>query len=212
MKDLNCTLIADGSSDKCLLRIIIWLLEQHFPDFQVQAQWADLRRIPNKKLVDSLDKRIAMGIELYPCEILFIHRDAETETIEKREQEIYEALGKVTKIETMPKIICVIPVRMLESWLIFDEIAIRRAADNPSGKVKLKMPPLKNLEEEPNPKNKLHNLLEEASELPRRRLEKFKVHQRVHRVAELIDDFSPLLQLPAFKRLENHIQNLNNNF
>jgi hypothetical protein len=208
MNNLTYTLITDGSSDKCLIEIITWMLERHFPDREIQSQWADLRRIQNKQLVNSLSRKIKTSIEYYPCDLLFVHRDAEKETVEKREQEIHAAVSEVESSEKIPKVICVIPIRMLEAWLTFDEQAIRRASDNPNGKIALTMPSLKSLEQEPNPKEKLHNLLKDASGLSGRRKQKFNVDERVHRVAELIDDFSPLLQLSAFKLLETKITEL----
>jgi Domain of unknown function (DUF4276) len=204
MNTLRCTLIADGSSDKCLIPVIKWLLCIHLPDYQIDCEWADLRRLPNKRMKDSLSRRIQTSVELYPCDILFVHRDAEKDSIGKRKQEIHEALAEINK-ENIRPIICVIPVRMLEAWLIFNEQAIRRAAGNPNSKKSLEFPPLNQIENQPDPKEILYKLLREASELSPRRLKKFNVYEKVHRVAELIDDFTPLKELSAFKELEQDI-------
>ena len=37
-------------------------------------------------------------------------------------------------------------------------------------------------------------------------IKKIKLEQAVHRLAELIEDFSPLRQLPAFRQLENELK------
>lgn len=100
----------------------------------------------------------------------------------------------------------VIPVRMLEAWLLFDEVAIRKAAGNPGGKCQLNLPNLRRLEEIADPKNELHSVLQQASELTGRRLKKFNVYEKIFRVADLITDFSPLRQLSAFQALETDIQ------
>ncbi|MHC5613360.1 MAG: hypothetical protein ACYTXA_20770 [Nostoc sp.] len=106
----------------------------------------------------------------------------------------------------MPPHICVIPVRMQEAWLLFDEAALRKAAGNPSGRQALQLPDICRLEQLPDPKDILYGLLCEASGLRGRRLKQFSVNERVHRLAELIDDFSPLRALSAFQLLETEIQ------
>ena len=83
MQGLRFTLVADGSSDRALLPILVWLLREHFGSTPIQPEFSDLRRLPNppKKLVERIDK----SIELYPCDLLFVHRDAERESIDKRQ-------------------------------------------------------------------------------------------------------------------------------
>jgi hypothetical protein len=207
MSNIKCTLITDGSSDKCLIPIIRWLLSIHLPDYDIDFEWADLRRLVNKSMKDSLAHRIQTSIDLYPCDLLFIHRDAEKDSIAKRKQEVDSAFAEIKDVNIMPSI-CVIPVRMLEAWLIFNEPAIRRAADNPNSKRRLDLPELKRIESQPDPKELLHRLLREASELSPQRLKKFNVHEKVHRLADLIDDFTPLRQLSAFNILEKDILGL----
>ncbi|MBD2243033.1 DUF4276 family protein [Nostoc sp. FACHB-888] len=205
MKELCYTLLSDGSSDKALMPILTWLLRTHQVECAIQSNWADLRRLPKppKKLLP----RIINSLELYPCDLLFIHRDAERESREKRITEILEALEEaVKKSVVVPPHICVIPVRMQEAWLLFDETALRKAAGNPCGRKPLHLPDIRKLEQLPDPKDILYRLLCEASELTGRRLKQFSVNERVHRLAELIDDFSPLRALSAFQLLETEIQ------
>jgi hypothetical protein len=121
--------------------------------------------------------------------------------------EITDAISQVKSVQ-VPPFVCVIPVRMQEAWLLFDEAALRRAAGNPNGHQVLDLPDVAQLEELPNPKNILHELLRQASGLSSRRVKKFSVNERVHRVAELIDDFTPLRSLPAFMILEAEIKQL----
>ena len=129
MQGLRFTLVADGSSDKALLPILVWLLREHFGRIPVQPEFADLRRLRNPP--GELSERIARSIELYPCDLLFVHRDAERESIEQRVMEIREALERCM-IDT-PPIVYVVPVRMQEAWLLIDESALRKAAGNPQG-------------------------------------------------------------------------------
>ena len=64
--------------------------------------------------------------------MLFIHRDAEREPHEKRVAEVEAALEGVELGETQP--VPVVPIRMQEAWLLFDERAIRYASGNPKGR------------------------------------------------------------------------------
>lgn len=203
MKELRYTLLSDGSSDKALLPLLTWLLRSHLVECAIQSTWADLRRLP--KPPKTLLPRIIHSLELYPCDLLFVHRDAEKEPHEKRVVEIQEAISQVKSVQ-VPPFVCVIPVRMQEAWLLFDEAALRRAAGNPNGHQVLDLPDVAKLEELPNPKNILHELLRQASGLSPRRVKRFSVNECVHRVAELIDDFTPLRSLPAFMMLEAELK------
>jgi hypothetical protein len=95
---------------------------------------------------------------------------------------------------------------MTEAWLLFDETALRRAAANPNGKHPLQLPNLTQLEDKPDPKRLLYKLLGEASELGSHRRKKLPVEERVHRVAEFIDDFASLRAMPAFQALEDELK------
>ena len=210
MKILRFALVADGPSDRALAPILVWMLRESFGRIPIQPDYADLRRLPNppKKLFE----RIAKSIELYPCDILFVHRDAEREPVEEREEEIRDALESCAV--DAPPVVCVIPVRMQEAWLLIDESAIRRAAGNPRGTHPLSLPDVKKLEDLPDPKRTLYSLLGMASGLSGRRLKRFNrdVGFRVHRVAEQIDDFGPLRMLAAFQRVERQVVALRHDF
>ena len=75
MKELRYTLRSDGSSDRALIPILDWLLRKHLNNCAIQNQWADLRSIPRSK-VNTLLEEIKLSVELYRCDLLFIHRDA----------------------------------------------------------------------------------------------------------------------------------------
>ena len=209
MRELAYTLLGDGSSDEVLLRPIGWLLERHLAqDIATRAQWADLRSSRTKP--KGLAERIPEAARLYPCDVLFVHRDGEGEAPEMRRDEIQAAFRQAS----VPPLICVIPVRMQEAWLLFDEPAIRRAAGNPNGKKRLELPNLRVVESLPDPKLVLRDCLRIASELSGRRLDRFRrdESQAARRVADYIEDFSPLRRLSAFQRLEDDVaQALANN-
>jgi len=145
---------------------------------------------------------------LYPCDLLFVHRDAERASPESRLAEIADALKKARSRIDLPPAVCVVPVRMQEAWLLFDVQAIRKAAGNPNGRAVLNLPRVGDLETKPNPKKLLNELLCRASELKGRHLKRFKRSIAPARVAEFIDDFGPLRDLCAFKKLEDDIKEI----
>lgn len=187
------SLLTDGPTDKALEPILQWLLRQ-CSTRAFEVIWADLsvgRRLHRPKLAE----RVKKALSLYPCDLLVVHRDAEREPPEKREQEIEEA----TKDLNVP-VAAAIPVRMIEAWLLFDEAAIRWASGCPNGRVPLSLPALKAVESIADPKESLHGALRSASQLPARRLKHFRPD--IRRVAELVEDFAPLRALPAFVAFE----------
>ena len=203
MQTLRYTLLADGSSDRALLPILTWLLRRYCGAIPIEAEFADLRRLPSPP--KKLSERINWSVELYPCDLLFVHRDAESAPIEKREAEVHKAL-KESSVEDSVRVVCVVPVRMQEAWLLIDETALRRAAGNPNGTQPLAMPDVQRLEELADPKQLIRELLRQASGLQGRRLERFNWRSSAHRVAEMIDDFSPLYGLAAFQRLAAEVK------
>ncbi|HED03676.1 MAG TPA: DUF4276 family protein [Candidatus Fraserbacteria bacterium] len=205
MKELRYTLLSDGSSDRTLIPILSWLLHQHL-GLSIQTAWADLRRLPRPPR--RLPERILKSLELYPADLLFVHRDAEAKSRQTRMDEIRQAIGQIPQDNSLPPVICVIPVHMQEAWLLFDEAALRKAAGNPRGRTPLKLPPLKKVEGLPHPEIKLYELLLVASGLSGRQRKKFRssIRQHARRVPEFISDFSPLRALSAFQALETDIE------
>lgn len=197
---LRFTLLGDGSSDEALKRHVEWMVRENVAsDVAIDSQWADLRAAKPKP--EGLGARIERAIDLYPCDVLFVHRDAEREEPERRIQEIAQACIGI-KVRATP--VPVIPVRMSESWLLCDETAIRKAAGNPNGEQPLNLPRLREIEGLPDPKNTLHTVLRCASGLTGRRLKAFSPRARL--VANYITDFSLLRRLPAFQRLETDLR------
>ncbi|MGO8765191.1 MAG: hypothetical protein ACLQSR_08675 [Limisphaerales bacterium] len=166
----------------------------------IRAEFWRLPCIPS-----SLEGRICKAMELFPCDILFIHRDAERETLETRNAEIRAAVASASGSGCALPAVAIVPIRMTEAWLLFDESAIRKAAGNPHGQVALNLPQLNKLESRPNPKKDLQTALQIASELKGRRLKKFNTTQAFRRIVDFLDDFSPLRQLPAYSAFERAV-------
>jgi hypothetical protein len=188
-----------------LIPILEWLLQTHCGSIGIDVVYADTLRC--REVPRRLEKKIAFALEAYPCDLLFIHRDAEGEPPECRRQEIQKAVESLgAKMDVAH--VCMIPIRMTEAWLLFDKEAIRFAAGNPNGKVQLKLPPISTLESKPDPKQLLHELLIVASEFSGRRRKSFDPKTKVHLIARSLDDFSLLRQLSAFRELESDVQRI----
>ncbi|WP_132980417.1 MULTISPECIES: DUF4276 family protein [Pigmentiphaga] len=195
MKTLTVTLLTDGTSDRTLLPIVQFLLDAWSP-------------LPHRTLFaeglhsGALKFRIPRVIELFPCDLLFIHRDAEREPLEQRVQEIRTALAE--SASHFPHI-CLVPVRMTESWLLLDELAIRSAAGNPDGRIPLKLPKAVAVEELADPKGKLFESLATAAEVTGRHRRRFSPEAARHRVAEIFDP-GMLRQLASFQFAEDQVK------
>lgn len=209
MQSLRYTLLGDGSSDRALIPILTWLLRQSCGEIPILPRFADLRDLPQPPRI--LPERIQQSVELYPCDLLFVHRDAERDSVSKRAEEIRQAVEE-SGPQSLPPVICVIPMRMLEAWLLIDEVALRLASGNPSGSLPLNLPNVNALETLQDPKETLYTLLRDASGLQGRRLRHFDktLARRLQQVADEIEDFGPLRQLAAFRRLEREIEQVAN--
>jgi hypothetical protein len=207
MREIRFTLLCDGTSDKALIPIISWLLRDLLPHVLLQSQYADFGFLKNPPPSSALDQRMVKAVSLYPCDILFVHRDAEKEAFQTRKDEILRFYQKINNTFS-EKLVPVVPVRMMETWLLIDEKALKMAAGNRNYAKNIVLPRPKNLESLAEPKDYLHNLLKEVSGLKGRKLQNLKVSQTVHLIADSIENYSQLRQLPAFQQLEKDVINV----
>jgi hypothetical protein len=190
---INASLLTDGSSDRVLIPMLEWLVGI-VTSRPLSIQWVDLRS--KRSQLTELGDRVNAALRLYPCDVLFVHRDAERQPAEWRHQEI------ATAVPPNQKGVAVVPVRMQEAWLLHDENALRKAAGRPSGTEPLDLPSLSRLETLADPKRTLHAALLTAAAVTGRRRRAFDAGGAARRLAELIEDWTPLRQLPAFRQLE----------
>ena len=198
MRRLTATLVADGSSDRVLKPLIELLFAAH-TDLPYQVNCAE--GLP--PLAAGLNLRIEAALELFPCDLLFVHRDAEGESSTKRQQEIENSWPGNTQTTSL---IVVVPVRMTEAWLIANENPIRLAVGNPNGTEALELPATKNIESAPNPKEILFIALKKATGWNTSRKARFDPHKFRHRVSELIEELEPLRMLPSFNHFEAQVK------
>ncbi len=156
----------------------------------------------SKKVVDKLPA----ALELEPnADMIFVHRDADSIDPEPRYREISKAeLG----FKLAGRVVPVVPVQETEAWLLLDEEEIRRAADNPNGRVKLGLPSPGQVEVIARPKERLFRALEIASELKGRRLVRFKrsLPRRRRLLLERLSPTGLVTRLPAWQRLREELE------
>ncbi len=202
---IKYALIGDGSSDKTLMHIIKWILDDLYPKIPNEGQFASFAQFKNPP--KSLKEKINKASDYYsPFDLLFVHRDAESLEVTKITERKEEVFNAASIAPSSFQTIAVIPIKMMETWLLIDAEAIKKAAGNRNYKENINLPPIKNLEKEQDPKTLLHDLLKKTSGLKGRSLEKFNSHYAVHLVAENIEDYSILRNLTAFQTFEQDLK------
>jgi hypothetical protein len=197
----RATLVVDGSSDRALKPVIEWLLQQHLPigaAFEVTVA-----KLPGKH---ASNDRLRLSWQYFAGDVLFIHRDAEKESLLTRQVQIDEWVA--ASFSEPPPYVRVVPIRMTEAWLLLSEEAIREAAGNPNGNIRLQIPAVNRLDALPDPKEVLLDLLRQATENTPRRRRSFNERQAIHRLADFQQEigFHALRVLPAFAALEQEVQ------
>jgi hypothetical protein len=202
MSNLRYTLLAEGPSDEALLPILDWLFRECAPDLTAEGMRADLSRMPTP--ARRLPERMNQAVEVFPCHLLFVHRDADNVGMPNRLAEIRDAADEARTRANVPAVIGVVPIRKLDAWLLIDAQAIRWAAGNPNGQQPIRLPLVHELEGIADPKPVLRQLIRDSSGLSGRRLVGMRVDPVL--VANRIADFSPLLRLNAIQQLKRDLE------
>ena len=201
LRILNSTLVADGRSDRVLVPLINKLMAVHCPCAYRDTDFVEDYPASG----NSLALRVRFALAQYPCDILFVHRDAEQrDAVQQREAEIKTAVAGLTVARPF---IAIVPVRMTEAWLLADEQAIRHAAGNPTGRVPLNLPTESQIEVV-DAIERLFEALTLAKNLNNRRTSRLRPEALRHRVADHLDDLAALRRLPSFARFERGLRDL----
>lgn len=151
-------MVCEGSSDAPLTFHIQRLFEScgyPRPDFNVSSE--------GRLLVHKIRSGLAMAPQY---DVLFIHRDADSAVADPRYREITEAVQRAGYDGPW---VGIVPVRMTESWLLLDEAAIRNAAGNPNGRIRLDLPSPVEAERMADPKSALRAAIIAGAEVQGRR-------------------------------------------
>ena len=185
-RQLAWSIVADGGTDKLLVPVIEWAVHRLDPGVEI--------------LEPEFRKRQGSVVEFLAAfstgaMLVFVHRDSENLTLDERLRE-FETLER-------QDVVPVVPVRMSESWLLFDGPAIAKASGSPTSQVPV--PGIAQIENIPDPKDHLDALLFQAAGAPTgRHGRRFMRDIAKHRVsvAEYISDYSPLENVPAFRNFQ----------
>ena len=159
---INFVLSGEGSSDLNLIdHIENLLIEEGFEE--VSGKLFEPGKLPNRIGHAVIDKIRAI-VRLHPsADLIIMHRDADNVGLPARRTEIVDA---ALEAGCQEKVVPLVPVTSLETWLLCDEQAIRSAAGNPRGRVPLNnLPRTCQLESVRDSKQLLEDVLVTASEL-----------------------------------------------
>lgn len=157
------------------------------------------------------DKLVALS-RYYPhADVIFVHRDADNAGVLVREQEVSEAAQDIFELG---RVIPIVPVTMLETWLLADTDAIKRVAGNSAFRGAISCIPVsRRLESARDTKQILMEALCEASGTQGARLGKFKKRfsEMRARLTVDLDPQGPVQNLPSYQafrqKLSSYAQN-----
>ena len=187
-------LACEGNSDAALAFHMQRLFEScgyPRPDFNVSTE--------GRLLVD----KIRSGLGMAPrYKVLFIHRDADSAVADARYHEITEAVQRAGYGGSW---VGIVPVRMMESWLLLDEAAIRNASGIPNGRTRLDLPSPAEAERIADPKSALRSAIIARAEVQgrRRRALTKRLPNMRDQLLETLPVGGPLEQLPSWTRFRD---------
>jgi hypothetical protein len=188
--------VSEGTSDQGLAPHVEDIAEESGVRVVVSApdlRWLDHRAGHSVAEKLRAAKRLGEGFDL-----IVLQRDADRQAPQDRRDEMASAVaGEWPELPHVP----VVPVRMLEAWLLLDEAAIREVAGNPRGRMPLDLPGPSAVERIADPKQVLKHTLARASGCTGRRLaglQKRFPHNR-HRLLELLDRNGPVSKVSSWR-------------
>lgn len=200
---IRCLFLAEGSSDAGLAMHIRRIAAEQ--DVAVSVTSPDLARLPEAP-GHSVEAKLRAVASLGGSNYAFvaIHRDANGAGAEARRLEIERPVGTC-----MPGVryVAIVPVRMTETWLLLEEQLIRIVAGNPNGRVPLRIPSPRHVEQVADPKALLRETLVAASETSGRRLKTFRQRftQQRQQLLERVDPSGPVSDVPSWRRFVDDV-------
>ncbi|MCX5011960.1 DUF4276 family protein [Streptomyces sp. NBC_00555] len=188
--------IGEGSSDNGLVPHVESIAARKGLRVSITVPDFGLLRLPTGH---SVRDKLRAARELHGTyDLAVVQRDADRGPAQDRRDEIEQAV-----CAEWPGLrhVAVVPVRMLEAWLLLDEACLRQVAENPRGRVSLDLPKGTAAERVADPKQLLKDSLARASEYKGRRLTQFQKRFSQHRLRmlELLDPEGPVACLPSWR-------------
>lgn len=202
---IRFVLTGEGSSDRYLVdHIENILIEEGFSEVSGEAPDLGLFQPPVGRSVG--EKLRALVIAYPSADVFFVHRDADDAGLERRREEVLAAANGIPEPR---KVIPLVPVCQLETWLLTDQDSIKRIAGNPAHRGDLRsVPPIRQLEELVDSKSVLKTALCEASGAQGGRLRKFKDRfgEMRARLAYGLDPTGPVCQLNSYQVFRDELR------
>jgi hypothetical protein len=201
---IRFVLTGEGSSDLRLVEHIqTILIGEGFSE--VSGEVPDLGMF-TPAVGRSVREKLLALMKYYPhADLILVHRDADNVGAAVREQEIWAASDGVVDAG---RIVPIIPVTMLETWLLADTDAIKLVAGNSGYRGSLNcIPSLRRLEGARDTKQLLMEALCQASETQGARLGKFKKRfseMRARLTVDLNPD-GPVTELASYQDFRRKI-------
>ncbi len=195
----SALLICEGSSDLPLGNLVRTSFLDRGVPLRVTAP--DFSLLPDH-VGHETERKVQAGIRLFDAvpDVLIVHRDADAAGADARRTELASA-REAADIDC--PFVPVVPVAMTEAWLLLDAKAIRTVAGNPSGRVRLDLPRVGQVEAVADPEHLPGQCLLTAADLTGRRRDKvakrFPAHRR--QLLERLDRSGPLTELPSYRAL-----------
>jgi len=200
---INFVLTGEGSSDLRLVEHIEnILIEEGFTEASGEAPDLSMFGAPVGR---TIREKLTVLLRHYPnIDLIFVHRDADNKGIPAREQEIWAATDGIVEDN---RIVPIIPVTMLETWLLADSAAIKQVAGNTGYGVIKCIPAIRHLENIADAKQALVEALCEASQTQGTRLRRFKKRfpEMRARLTFDLDPNGPVRQLNSYQHFRGKI-------
>jgi hypothetical protein len=179
---------------------------------EVSGEAPDLGLFPGTVGRGVRDKLVALTKAFPTIDVIFVHRDADGDGMDARIKEIQAACDGVVELD---KVIPVVPVTMLETWLLADVGALKRVAGNSGLQGAIACHPgVRRLESVRDSKDLLLSALCEASEAQGTRLRRFKKRfsEMRARLAHDLDPDGPVMNLPSYKQFRERLSGFSKNY
>ena len=187
-------LVCEGSSDAALIPHIRLLVDR-----LGGSDWEGTAWTRGRRLADKIENGLG---RLGQFDLLFVHRDADRAGADVRYREITDAIQDAGYSGQW---VGIVPVRMMEAWLLLDESAIRDTVGRSNRRPPLNLPSPREAERIADPKATLETALLNASEKRGRQRNRLRNNfpELRRRLLENLPVGGALEQLPSWVRFRD---------
>lgn len=199
---INFALIGEGTSDLNLANHLETLLvEKGFEE--VSGIAPDLRQLPTPPGNSVAEKAAAIEEHFSEINLIFVHRDADNAGYDARREEISQQTEGCQS-----SIIPIIPVKMIEAWLLCDIEKIGTIIGIQADRRPNSAPKIRNIEKLADPKKALEDIICELANARGRKLDKLKsnFYQHRARICQELETGGPVKHLPSYQKFIKNLE------